>query len=101
MGQQSTESQCVAVGNLGGQLTRIQRLRMRNLAKSKTYRDSVARWGKPTELIRKRVVIAPSLSLATTDGVSIISGKPTAKRTIPTPTLEVEEGSKTKVLLKI
>ena len=39
----------------------------RNLLPSKKYRESVKRWGEPTELKRKRVVIVPSIKCAARD----------------------------------
>lgn len=33
----------------------------RNLLPSKTYRESIKRWGEPTELRRRRVIIVPSI----------------------------------------
>ena len=35
--------------------------RTRNLLLSKKYRDSVKRWGEPTELKRRRLIIVPSI----------------------------------------
>ncbi|XP_020623016.1 EF-hand calcium-binding domain-containing protein 12-like [Orbicella faveolata] len=39
----------------------------RNLLPSKKYRESVKRWGEPTELKRKRVIIVPSIKCAARD----------------------------------
>ena len=39
----------------------------RNLLPSKKYRESVKRWGEPTELKRKRVFIVPSIKCAARD----------------------------------
>lgn len=39
----------------------------RNLLPSKKYRESVKRWGEPTELKRKRVIIVPSLKCPARD----------------------------------
>lgn len=46
----------------------------RNLLPSKKYRESVLRWGEPSQLKRRRVIIVPSIKCpardisATTDG---------------------------------
>ena len=39
----------------------------RDLLPSKKYRESVKRWGEPTELKRKRVIIVPSIKCAARD----------------------------------
>lgn len=39
----------------------------RNLLPSKKYRESVKRWGEPTELKRRRVVIVPSIKCPARD----------------------------------
>ena len=39
----------------------------RNLLPSKKYRESVKRWGEPTELKRKRVIIVPSIKCPARD----------------------------------
>ena len=39
----------------------------RNLLPSKKYRESVKRWGEPTDLKRKRVIIVPSIKCAARD----------------------------------
>ena len=41
--------------------------RTRNLLPSKTYRESIKRWGKPSELSRRRVIIVPSIKCPARD----------------------------------
>ena len=41
--------------------------RTRNLLPSKTYRESIKRWGEPTELKRRRVIIVPSIKCPARD----------------------------------
>lgn len=45
----------------------IKRPKTRNLLPSKKYRESVRRWGDPTGLKRKRVIIVPSIKCAARD----------------------------------
>ena len=52
---------------------RIRHPRTRNLVPSKKYRDTVNRWGEPTELKRKRVIIVPSVKCPASQ-VTVISG---------------------------
>ena len=47
----------------------------RNLLPSKKYRESVKRWGEPTELKRKRVIIVPSIKCAARDVSATTEGK--------------------------
>lgn len=39
----------------------------RNLLPSKKFRDSIKKWGEPTELKRRRVIIVPSIKCAARD----------------------------------
>lgn len=41
--------------------------RNRNLLPSKKYRDTVKRWGEPTELKRRRLIIVPSIKCPARD----------------------------------
>ena len=49
--------------------------RSRNLLPSKKYRESVKRWGEPTELKRRRVIIVPSIKCAARDVTATATDK--------------------------
>lgn len=49
--------------------------RSRNLLPSKKYRESVKRWGEPTELKRRRVIIVPSIKCAARDVTATTTDK--------------------------
>ena len=47
----------------------------RNLLPSKKYRDSIRRWGEPSELRRRRVIIVPSIKCPARDVSAATDGK--------------------------
>ena len=49
--------------------------RGRNLLPSKKYRDSVKRWGEPTELKRRRVIIVPTIKCPARDVSATTEGR--------------------------
>ena len=53
----------------------MQELRHRSLLRSKAYRDSIAVWGEPKKVVRKRVIIASGLTTAKERDVTVVGFK--------------------------